>query len=41
MNMRIKQIKIDFQVCDRLQMPMWKTNPLFSRTVECCRRKKK
>ena len=29
------------QVCDCLQMPMWKTNPLFAKTVECCRREKK
>lgn len=27
------------QVCERLQMPAWKNNPLFARTVECCRRK--
>lgn len=27
-------------VCERLHMPMWKTNPLFSKTVECCRRRK-
>lgn len=25
------------QVCERLNMPMLKTNPLFARTVECCR----
>lgn len=25
-------------VCDNLNMPMLKTNPLFARTVECCRR---
>ena len=27
------------QVCDRLHMPVWKTNPLFARTVDCCRRR--
>ena len=27
------------QVCERLHMPAWKTNPLFARTVDCCRRK--
>ena len=27
------------QVCDSLHMPMWKTNPLFVRTIACCRRK--
>ena len=27
------------QVCERLHMPVWKTNPLFSRTIACCRRK--
>ena len=26
------------QVCDRLKMPMLKSNPLFSRTIECLRR---
>ncbi|MDD6208952.1 MAG: MBL fold metallo-hydrolase [Clostridiales bacterium] len=26
-------------VCERLHMPMWKANPLFARTIECCRRK--
>ncbi len=25
------------QVCDRLHKPMWKTNPLFARTIACCR----
>lgn len=25
------------QVCDRLHTPMWKENPLFARTIECCR----
>lgn len=25
------------QVCDRLQTPMWKENPLFARTIDCCR----
>ena len=28
------------QVCDRLHMPMWKKNPLFARTIACCRRGK-
>lgn len=27
------------QVCERVHMPAWKTNPLFARTIECCRRK--
>ena len=27
-------------VCDRLHMPMLKTNPLFARTVECCRKER-
>lgn len=27
------------QVCDRLHMPVWKTNPLFARTVDCCRKR--
>lgn len=27
------------QVCERLHMPAWKTNPLFATTIECCRRK--
>ncbi|MGN0797892.1 MAG: MBL fold metallo-hydrolase [Christensenellales bacterium] len=27
------------RVCERLNAPMWKTNPLFATTVECCRRK--
>lgn len=27
------------QVCERLHTPMWKTNPLFARTVDCCRRR--
>ncbi len=27
------------QVCERLHMPAWKNNPLFARTVDCCRRK--
>ena len=26
------------QVCECLHMPVWKKNPLFARTVECCRR---
>ena len=26
-------------VCERLHAPMWKTNPLFARTVDCCRRR--
>lgn len=25
------------EVCDRLHKPMWKTNPLFARTIACCR----
>ena len=25
-------------VCEKLQMPMLKSNPLFAKTVECCRR---
>lgn len=25
------------QVCDRLHTPMWKENPLFARTIDCCR----
>lgn len=29
------------RVCDRLHMPMLKRNPLFARTVECCRREPK
>lgn len=28
-------------VCEKLRMPMLKANPLFARTVECCRRKNK
>ena len=28
------------QVCDCLHMPMWKNNPLFARTIACCRRGK-
>lgn len=27
------------QVCESLHMPEWKTNPLFARTIACCRRK--
>ncbi|MGN0465059.1 MAG: MBL fold metallo-hydrolase [Lachnospiraceae bacterium] len=27
------------QVCERLHMPIWKTNPLFARTIACCMRK--
>lgn len=27
------------RVCERLQMPMLKANPLFERTVSCLRRK--
>ena len=27
------------QVCEMLHMPMLKTNPLFARTVDCCRKK--
>lgn len=27
------------QVCERLHMPVWKNNPLFAGTVDCCRRK--
>lgn len=27
------------QICERLHMPAWKNNPLFARTVDCCRRK--
>ena len=27
-------------VCDRLNMPEWKKNPLFAKTIECCRRRK-
>ena len=26
------------QVCENLHMPEWKTNPLFARTIACCRR---
>lgn len=40
-NQDVELSELVHQVCDRLQMPMWKTNPLFARTVECCRRKKK
>ena len=29
------------QVCERLHMPEWKTNPLFARTIACCRRKER
>ena len=25
------------QVCESLHMPVWKTNPLFARTIACCR----
>lgn len=25
------------EVCDRLHKPMWKTNPLFTSTIACCR----
>ena len=32
---------LTMQVCERLHMPAWKNNPLFARTVECCRRKEK
>ncbi|MGN0351322.1 MAG: MBL fold metallo-hydrolase [Roseburia sp.] len=28
------------QVCDILHMPMWRKNPLFARTIDCCRRRK-
>lgn len=28
-------------VCEKLNMPMLKTNPLFTRTVECCRKDRK
>lgn len=27
------------QICEILRMPMLKTNPLFARTVDCCRKK--
>lgn len=27
------------QICEKLHMPMWKNNPLFARTIACCRRK--
>ncbi len=26
-------------VCERLHTPMWKSNPLFARTIACCRKK--
>lgn len=26
------------QVCERLGKPMWKSNPLFARTIACCRK---
>ena len=26
-------------VCERLYTPMWKSNPLFARTIACCRKK--
>ena len=26
------------RVCEDLRMPMWKTNPLFARTIACCRK---
>lgn len=29
------------QVCEKLHRPAWKKNPLFARTITCCRRKKK
>lgn len=29
------------QVCEALHMPVWKSNPLFARTIACCRRKEK
>lgn len=25
------------QVCDLLHIPMWKENPLYERTIDCCR----
>ena len=28
-------------VCERMRMPMLKTNPLFARTVACCRKERK
>ena len=28
-------------VCENLDMPMLKTNPLFARTVACCRKDRK
>ena len=27
------------QICEKLHMPMWNNNPLFVRTIACCRRK--
>ena len=29
------------QVCEALHTPVWKSNPLFARTVACCRRARK
>lgn len=29
------------QVCERLHMPEWRTNPLFAGTIACCRRKER
>ena len=40
-NQDVELSELVHQVCDSLQMPMWKTNPLFAKTVECCRREKK
>ena len=28
-------------VCEKWQMPMWKNNPLFTKTIACCRRQEK
>ncbi len=28
-------------VCEKWQMPMWKTNPLFTKTIACCWRQEK
>lgn len=32
---------LTMQVCERLHMLAWKSNPLFARTVKCCRREEK
>lgn len=36
---RLELPELVVQVCDRLDMPVLKTNPLFARTVDCCRKK--